>query len=354
MLRVLLVGGGGLGGVMAARLAPVADVTLVSTNASIRQAIEAAGVVAEVDGRPVRGAPTVVAEPPTGEGFHLAILATQPPSVEAAARATAPALAEGARVLVVQNGLCEERVAAVLGAERVIGGVVAWGATMDAPGRYRQTARGGFTLGRLGDDAPATDPGLMTMAALLRTAFPVRLTANLRGVRFSKLALNAAISSIGTIAGEALGPLVAEARYRQLALEVMTEAVQVALASGVRLERVAGTLDLGWIALTEPGRRRGLPLAARHALLRAVGMRYRAMRSSMLAAIERGRPPAVDFLNGELVERGRATGVPTPVNAAIVETVWAIARGERRSSRATLDAVAELARAATAASDRAA
>jgi 2-dehydropantoate 2-reductase len=354
MMRVLVVGGGGLGGVMAARLAPVADVTLVSTNAAIRHAIDAAGVVAEVDGRLVRGAPTVVAEAPAGAGFHLAILATQPPSVEDAARATAPALADDARVLVVQNGLCEERVAAVLGAERVVGGVVAWGATMDAPGRYRQTARGGFTLGRIGDPAPAMDPGLLTMAALLRTAFPVRLTGNLRGVRFSKLALNAAISSIGTIAGEPLGPLVAEARYRQLALEVMTEAVRVAAASGVTLERVAGTLDLGWIALTEPGRRRGMPLALRHALLRAVGLRYRAMRSSMLAAIERGRPPAVDFLNGELVTRGAAAGVATPVNAAIVDAVWRIARGEHASSRAALDEVAAIARAAAAVADRAA
>ena len=37
---------------------------------------------------------------------------------------------------------------------------------------------------------------------------------------------------------------------------------------------------------------------------RAVGLRYRRMRSSMLAAIERKRTPAIDFLNGEVVIRG--------------------------------------------------
>ena len=64
-------------------------------------------------------------------------------------------------------------------------------------------------------------------------------------------------------------------------------------------------------------------------------------RSSMLAAIERGRPPAVDFLNGEIVDRGMRHGIPTPVNAAAQRTVHAIARREVTSG---MDAVYALAR----------
>ena len=130
------------------------------------------------------------------------------------------------------------------------------------------------------------------------------LTQNLRGARWSKLALNCAVSALGTIAGERLGPLVRVRRYRRLALEVMTECVAVAKAEGVQLEKVAGTLDLDWIALSEADRasRGSAALTAKHALLLAVGLRYRRMRSSMLAAIERGRTPAIDFLNGEVVD----------------------------------------------------
>src|SRR6185436_18533360 len=47
-------------------------------------------------------------------------------------------------------------------------------------------------------------------------------------------------------------------------------------------------------------------------------------------AIERGRPPAVDFLNGEVVSRGAALGIATPINAAIRDQVLAIARGEAK------------------------
>jgi 2-dehydropantoate 2-reductase len=72
-----------------------------------------------------------------------------------------------------------------------------------------------------------------------------------------------------------------------------------------------------------------------------VGLRYRRLRSSMLAAIERGRTPAIDFLNGEVVSRGERRGVPAPVNRKICETVWAIAKGEQRSTRETLDRLCE-------------
>jgi 2-dehydropantoate 2-reductase len=56
----------------------------------------------------------------------------------------------------------------------------------------------------------------------------------------------------------------------------------------------------------------------------------------MLAAIERGRPPAVDFLNGEVVERGERHGIATPVSRAARDCVWQIARREQASSLVTL------------------
>jgi 2-dehydropantoate 2-reductase len=79
-----------------------------------------------------------------------------------------------------------------------------------------------------------------------------------------------------------------------------------------------------------------MSLAAKHALVLAVGARYRRMRSSMLAALERGREPAVDFLNGEVVERAHRHGLDVPVNTRARELVWSVSRGERRSSRELL------------------
>jgi 2-dehydropantoate 2-reductase len=332
--RILVVGAGGIGGIVAGSLAEVgADVTAVSTNPAIRAAVTGAGfrLREEGDERAVPG--RVVSAPPAGETFDVIVLATQPPHVEEAARGAIGALAPGGRVVVLQNGLCEERIASIVGPERVIGAIVAWGASMPEAGVYDRTASGGFTIGRL-DGEP--DDACRRVGALLEAIGAVTYTSNLRGARWSKLALNCAISSLPTIAGERLGPLVRVRRYRRLVLEVMTEVVEVARREGVKLEKVAGTLDLEWIALTEAERasKLGTPgLTAKHALLIAVGLRYRRMRSSMLAAIERGRTPAIDFLNGEVVSRGARHGIPTPLNARVVELIWSISRREQASSR---------------------
>lgn len=332
-------GAGGIGGIVAATLTELgAAVTAVSTNAEIRAAVDRSGfrVVDEGEERAVLGA---VAPAPEGR-YDLCILATQPPNVEDAARTALPHLADDAQVVVLQNGLCEERVAAIVGEPRVIGAIVAWGASMPSPGRYERTAAGGFQVGRL---SGAIDADVRRVAELLEAIGPTTLTENLRGARWSKLALNCAVSALGTIAGERLGPLVRVRRYRRLALEIMTEAVAVARAEGITLEKVAGTLDLAWIALSDADRAASasVSLTAKHALLLAVGLRYRRMRSSMLAAIERGRTPAIDFLNGEVAVRGAKHGVPAPVNRRITETVWAIANGGVRSSRETLDRLCE-------------
>jgi 2-dehydropantoate 2-reductase len=337
--RILVMGAGSIGGIVSATLTEIGmAVTAVSTNAAIRAAVDKAGftVIDEGEERTVRGAVSPV---PEGK-YDLCILATQPPNVEDAARTALPHLTDDAQVVVLQNGLCEDRIAAIVGDNRVIGAIVAWGASMPQPGRYERTAAGGFSVGRLSGEL---DPDVQRVAELLEGIGPVTQTKNLRGARWSKLALNCAVSALGTIAGERLGPLVRVRRYRRLALEIMTEVVEVARAEGVELEKVAGTLDLAWVSLSPADKvaRGSASLTAKHMLLLAVGLRYRRMRSSMLAAIERKRTPAIDFLNGEVVARAKRHQMTTPVNERIVDTVWKIARGEVASSRDTLDRVCD-------------
>ncbi|MCA9676690.1 MAG: 2-dehydropantoate 2-reductase [Kofleriaceae bacterium] len=343
--RVLVVGAGGIGGLVAGSLAEIgADVTAVTTNPGILAAVRDRGFRLREEGEDRAVPGRIEAAPPEGERFDVVVLATQPPSVEDAARTALPTLADDGAMVVLQNGLCEARVARIVGPERVVGGIVAWGASMPEPGLYERTAAGGFTLGRIGGDP---DDTVRRIGALLEAVGPVTTTANLMGARWSKLAINCAISSLATIAGERLGPLVRVRRYRRLALEVMSEAVEVARREDVRLEKVAGTLDLDWVALTDAERAAKVGsagLTAKHALLIAVGLRYRRMRSSMLAAIERGRTPAIDFLNGEVVAHAATHGVEVPVNTLVVERVWQLARGERTPGRAVLDELYEATR----------
>lgn len=336
--RFLVMGCGGIGGVLTAALAETGqDVTAVTTNEKIHGALTSHGLTLVGEGTPrsVRakaslGVPTLDANGQPAR-FDYVLLATQPPHVEEAARSALPVLAEDGAMVVLQNGLCERRIAKIAGDDRVIGAVVGWGATMPEPGVYEKTAAGGFTLGYPAGDVFGADHDDLVNA--LEAVGPVETTQNLRGKRWSKLAINCAISSLGTIGGDRLGVLMQHRFVRRLGLEIMTEVVEVARKEGVRLEKVSGTLDLSWIALTEDEKRAsGSPsLIAKHGLLLAVGVRYRRMKSSMLSAIERGRTPAVDFLNGEVVEHAREHGLTVPVNERARDAVWAIAHGKKKA-----------------------
>jgi len=357
---LLVVGAGAIGGVVGGGLLSAGNsVVTLTTNAVIADALRDTGFQVEgASSLRVAAGEVVSTLASDARSFDLILLAVQPPQVEEAARTVAPFLGDHGRIICFQNGLCEDRVARVVGRERVIGAVVAWGASMVGPGRYERTSSGGFTIGTLAGplDEPTKQAGRM-----LEAIGPVAFTENLLGARWSKLAINCAISTLGTIGGDRVGVLMRKAFARRLALEIMTEVVHVASAEGVRLEKVAGTIDLDWLAIPE-NRKAGsqedlifsetqkpfspsrlpvnsgaaLGLAARHAVLFSAGIRYRKLRSSMLAAIERGRPPAVDFLNGEVVERGERHRLAVNMNRAAAEFVWQIARGERRPSHQSL------------------
>jgi 2-dehydropantoate 2-reductase len=331
--RVLVMGCGGIGGIVAAHLIERGVDTLVVThNPAIADAINRHGFrLRDAETRRTVPGSAVAALPDDAGEFDVVLLATQPPQVVGAASAAAPHLRPDGAMVCFQNGLCEQHVAAAVGAERVVGAIVVWGATMPEAGVYDRTSAGGFVLGRLdGGD----DPRFATLQRLLAPIGTVEVTRNLQGARWSKLAINCAISSLGTVGGQRLGELLRHRFVRRLGLEVMTEAVVVARACGVGLEKVSGTLDLGWVALTPadvsgPG---SPSLLAKHALLLAVGAKYRRLRSSMLTGIERGREPAVDFLNGEVVRRARALGMPAPINRRVEDLIGAIWRRERRPS----------------------
>lgn len=337
--RVLVVGSGAIGGTIAAHLrASGTAVCSLVTNQKIRQALTTSGYRLRGHTRldHVAGAEVIAtaAEAPE-RSFDYILLAVQPPVVEQAATETRSLLSETGQMVCFQNGLCEERVARIVGEARTMGGVIAWGASMPEPGVFDRTSSGGFTLGRLSGqlDAP-----LFRLGELLSSVGPVSYTSNLLGARFSKLAMNCAVSTLGTIGGCSVGKLLERAFVRRLALEIISEAARVGNAAGVRFERLATTVDLESLTLQE-GEARGAirpSLWAKHGLLVGVGVRYRRLRSSMLQAIERGRPPAVDFLNGEIVVRGERFAIDTPVNRAAQGLVWSISRAELPSSMATL------------------
>ncbi len=209
---------------------------------------------------------------------------------------------------------------------------------MHEPGVYEMTSEGQITVGELNGELTER---VHRLRGLLDTVSPTSISTNIRGVLWSKLAINCATAPLGAIGAQPLGALLQRGYVRCLALAAISEALDVAEAGGIRLEPVGGTLDLRHLYLS-PGRREGiycLGALVRHAKLRAVGLKFRRLKSSMLHSLQRGRQPEIDFLNGYIVARGKELGIATPVNAALTEIVREIAAGAREITPQNLTAL---------------
>ena len=338
MMRIAVLGCGAVGGVIAACLTRAGnDVTAIVSNPHIETALLTEGFrFSELD-RPSTRIPVSrrpVKTPRETEGtFDLVVTATPSTALETALRQVIPFLASDAVVVTCQNGLPEHRAIGVVG-DRVVGCVVGWGAVMSEPGIYRRTSGGRLQIGKATPACPL--PNSVTKA--LEAVSSVEVVNDLPSVRWSKLAINCVTSPFGAIGGEPLGTLLRYSSVRRLALEVFAEVAEVARGEGIAMKPVAGTLNIAKIAINHRERRaRFAPtLLLKHLVMLAIGFKFRRMRSSMLYALERGRPIEIDYLNGEIVRRGERLGLPTFVNRRIVETVRQIEQKKILSSLVTV------------------
>lgn len=251
-------------------------------------------------------------------------LATKANDSASAARDLLPLLGQDSVVVSLQNGICEEVLAEVLGWDRVVGCVVGWGATMHGPGEIEVTSDGEFVVGNIHQTADERLPFLQQM---LSSVMPTRIAKNIMGELYSKLVINSCINSLGVIAGLNLGRLLANRKVRNIFMCIMREAMDVAKSMEIKVEPGGGG-KLDFYRFLEG---RGLlSRLKRHLLVRVVGLKYRRVRSSSLQSLERGRKTEIGYLNGYVCERGKEHGVPTPINDAIVAMVRQIEDGRRK------------------------
>ncbi|NIS79057.1 MAG: 2-dehydropantoate 2-reductase [Anaerolineales bacterium] len=336
--RRLLMGCGSVGGVLASALLRAGrELTIVTNNNEITDAVNAFGLQVRVP----KGQWNVPAQVSTLLGdirgpFDAVLLAMKATDVEQAARDIASYLSPEGYVVTLQNGVVEDRIAGILGQERVIGALVGWGATMRAPGEYEMTSRGEIVIGELDGRITARAQRLLST---LESATATTLSNNIYGVLWSKLAINCTITTLGAVTGQLLGRMLSRRRVRRLALAITSEVVDVARAQGISMEPVGGTLDIGRLYLPPMRRDRGFgwDILLRQIIMFAVGVRFRRLRSSMLQSLERGRRSEIEFMNGYVVEKGREVGVPTPVNTALTSMVREIESGERSMSPKNLE-----------------
>ena len=150
--RILIWGAGAIGGTLGAFLKQAGhDITFADTEADHVAAIRDPARGLRVTGPNVAvhiTAPALTPDVLDGVWDHI-YLCVKAQHTAAAAHALLPHLSPGGYVLSLQNGLCEEIIARVVGPERVIGAFINYGADWIAPGEIQFGNFGAFVLGEM-------------------------------------------------------------------------------------------------------------------------------------------------------------------------------------------------------------
>ena len=324
-LRICIIGAGAIGGVVAGVLThkgyhPV----LVTKHPDLADRISGMGIeVAGAFGNFTQAVPSVAKPEALSGTFDYVLITTKADGLLDAAREMLPFLNEKSRVVSMQNGICEEMLADVVGEERTIGCVVGFGSTNLAPGKVEVTSGGEFIIGNWNREP---DQKLEQLADILGNVVITRTTGDILQELYSKLIINACITTMGVICGLYLGEMITRRNSRNLIIEVFREAVAVAGAMKITVPPGAsGKLD--YYKFLAPGPLSGLK---RHLTIRVIGMKYRRLKSSSLQSLERGRKTEVAIFNGYIAAKGRELGVATPVNEQLIRMVEEIEQGKRQ------------------------
>jgi len=273
-------------------------------------------VMTDPDGQDHLARVPCVHDPKASGPYDLIIHTTKLQVAADAMRAWLPTLAENGWVVPFQNGVAGDALRAIVGGTRFMECSVYWPATLVEEGYSMHTGGGQNVIGPW-PDGPVTRHH-ERIAEVLGHIAPTTTSPRMRGVKWSKLAINAAMTSCGVVTGKTLGEMIKHKASRQAFLGVLRETVAVMDAAGISVMRVGPS---------KPDLLAKLPDWAARIALGAAARRYGSSRSSSQQSMLRGEKTEVDFLNGLVVKVGAAHDVPTPVNQAVIGTVHAIEDG---------------------------
>ena len=325
-MRIAVIGAGAIGGITAALMANKGlDVQLVCKHEAIAALANGEGLKISGHCGEHRVKVKACARVEELEGpLDLCLIATKAYDMPDAARRALPFLKPDSLVVSMQNGICLDRMAAAVGEDRTVGCVIGWGATMRGPGDLEMTSGGDFIIGMTKGGKERLEPLREALSAVTETVIAEDIIAEL----WSKLIINACITSLGALCGLTLGEMMARRDARNIFLSIVGEAVNVAKKKGIAIPPYAGKLDYFRLMAGNSA----LSRLRRHTMIRVVGMKYSKLKSSSLQSLERGRPTEIDGFNGYIARQGEAVGVPCPVCDRLVTMIHEIENHQRTIS----------------------
>ncbi len=324
-MRICIYGAGAMGTSLGAELVrknPGLCCDFVTRNRAHVEALNARGAVLSGQSEEITVRVHALLPGETEGKYDVVFLAVRQQENAAIAGTLRSLLGEGGALVTVQNGLPEAGLAEELGADSVYGCTLGWGAELVSPGKVNVTSEGEMHLS-LG--AYGRGDRLGELESLLKTSFKVTV-GNLAEIRYSKLVVNAAFSTLSAISGLTFGELAK--KHKKPVLALMRETVSVAKAEGCKtlVQNGHDILKL----FSSPFAGVILPIAMK---------KHKNIRSGMLKDLMAGRRCDVDFVAGAVVKAGARLGVETPNLSAAVSLVHDVENGLAELSPESLNLI---------------
>lgn len=217
----------------------------------------------------------------------------------------APLVGPGTSVLTLQNGVdSAEQVAAVVGEGPTIAGATYIATAIESPGVIRQTGtHRRIVFGEYFHPQDSVTDRVRTLeVAMIAADIHAEAVSDARPAIWEKFTYLAPFAAFTGASRLPIGPLWADEDSRAMFLSAVAEVAAVARAHGIRLPDDLQQRLHDYATKLPPS-----------------------TRSSLLIDLSQGRKIEVEALQGSVVRRGRAAGVPTPVMATLYAVLkpWA-------------------------------
>ncbi len=294
-MRIAVMGTGGVGGYFGARLAQAGhDVAFIARGRHLAALRERGLAVKSANGDVRLAHPNVAEDPATLDPADVVLFAVKLWDTESAADAVRPLVARGGVIVPFQNGVESiDRIGAVVGAARVMGGVAYIAATIAEPGVIAHT--GTMARLRFGPVLPEQRAAAEALLAACKGAgIEAELSADIRRALWEKFAFLAAFSGITSVSRQPLGVVRGDPDSRAVLESAIREVWTLgrALRIGLADDFVEEQMKFA----------DGLPAE---------------MRSSMQNDLAAGNRLEAPWLCGAVARMAAAAGIPAPVNATL-------------------------------------
>lgn len=333
-IPITIVGAGAIGGTIGAYLDDAGyDVTLVDAAPEHVETIRERGL--RITG--VRGEqtfhPRVILTDELEGPLGVTFLCVKGHFTGAAMDRIRPLLAPDGYVLSLQNALNETLIAERVGQERTVGAFVHFGADLLEPGLiqlgYEETIHVGELDGRITHRVEA-------LREALEHAMPTRVTDNIWGFLWGKLVFGA-LGFLVSCVDAPVAEVIDDPLGRRLCRAACAEAYLVARTQAEKIEPIGEFEPEKFAPGDDMEARADETLTAladswRNSIKQHMGI-WRDLKVKK-------RKTEVDMQVAEIVATGQEQGLPTPVNAAVLEIVHEIEDGMRGIEWANLQEIA--------------